>query len=585
MHSSATDSIGEQAMSAGLAVAWPHAGLPAPPPQPCNWTMERRADHCCTRKRRSTGWHACWFTEDHFSYRQCCAIPDELLEEAPAPATLAADPSPWCGPICGDPAGEEKRPWEMLRYHLMSVLAFRPRPEAQLLEVAGEAMRGMLQWASIESMSSSCQVGSMILELLRVADARADRGPLLRAAWSLASDGKVLREAFCSGWPVFRLLSLAATNMSRAGADRDQVAELRQRYFDRHLLLGKVSREFAADPGAVLHTMLLACSASARKEPCLSASRPALEAVHESQGRGVLGVGTCPPGAIAAWLDRMEPAPAFPLCVRAAGNTVDGELKMHGRWSACLQLARLLSAGGLGHPGCRVLDIGANIGACTVMLAKIGYSVTAFEPLPRNAELLEASLELNGLLRRAAGPEGQEEETHGGSATLLRTALGQKDSLSYVLEGRNNAGMSVVLHKEPGEECNAEMFLCHRAVPTPVARLDDLVRPEDGPVCLAKMDVEGLELQVLRGALRLLQARTIKAFHLEWWPPHLDAMGEEPADLLWLLHSLRYEIFAPAWWFHPNKSKADQSWAMVVPEQFPFLLQHWGDIVARAAPW
>eukprot|EP00747_Dinoflagellata_sp_TGD_P014492 gnl/TRDRNA2_/TRDRNA2_123495_c0_seq1.p1 gnl/TRDRNA2_/TRDRNA2_123495_c0~~gnl/TRDRNA2_/TRDRNA2_123495_c0_seq1.p1 ORF type:complete len:400 (-),score=65.46 gnl/TRDRNA2_/TRDRNA2_123495_c0_seq1:56-1123(-) len=354
----------------------------------------------------------------------------------------------------------------------------------------------------------------------------------------------------------------------------------------------------AHDPGGVLNSAVGAClggrlsegapasaEASQALATCLLAARPMLETVHAAQARGVLGIAPgrsgCPTGSIIAWLDQMEPANVFPLCVRSEASLLDDDIRQFGAWKTCRDLAKLLRV--IGSPGCQVLDIGANIGACTVMLAQLGYHITAFEPLPRNAELLEASLRLNGI-----GPPSTESAKSNaamGTVKLERYALRDSPGVNHVVEGRSNAGMTIVVPQKPAQNCDENVFLCRRSRPVKAARLDDVWGPERGPVCLAKVDVEGGELSVLRGALSLLRSRAVAALHIEWWPPHLTALGEEPAALLWLLQALKYEIFAPGWWLQPDISKDDPRWLMVVPEQFPVLMQHWGDIVARAAPW
>merc|ERR1712216_1034392 len=122
---------------------------------------------------------------------------------------------------------------------------------------------------------------------------------------------------------------------------------------------------------------------------CLSASHDLLLEMHRLQNLSVLGIGVCPAGAVLSWLDHMEPAPLFPLCVRSSHNHLDSEVRGRGRWSECVQFAAILEMTGAFR--CRVLDIGANIGACSVMLAHLGYQVVAFEPLARNLELFRAS--------------------------------------------------------------------------------------------------------------------------------------------------------------------------------------------------
>eukprot|EP00928_Gymnodinium_smaydae_P041229 TRINITY_DN27910_c0_g1_i1.p1 TRINITY_DN27910_c0_g1~~TRINITY_DN27910_c0_g1_i1.p1 ORF type:complete len:346 (-),score=79.71 TRINITY_DN27910_c0_g1_i1:123-1160(-) len=307
-------------------------------------------------------------------------------------------------------------------------------------------------------------------------------------------------------------------------------------------------------------------------ERCLAAARPVLEDLHKAQARVLLGAGACPPGSVAVMVDRMPPTPVYPMCVRTAYNKVDDELMRLGSWDACKAVAELLLK--VGKPGCHVFDIGANIGACTLQLALLGHRVTAFEPLPGNVALLKASLRLGAFAER---------QDLRSRVNVHQVALGESEGVGFILEGRGNAGMSVVVPSWPVNHCDPGTFHCDRVQKVPLARLDDLVQAESGDICLAKVDVEGAELRTFRGALDLLRSRRLRAMYIEWWPPHLRSMGEEPVALLWMLHALRYEIFVPAWWLHGDR--ADVRWLMAVPDQFPKLLTRWGDLLARAAPW
>merc|ERR1712232_443603 len=87
------------------------------------------------------------------------------------------------------------------------------------------------------------------------------------------------------------------------------------------------------------------------------------------------------------------------------------------------------------------------------------------------------------------------------AATVYQFALGERASQGTIMEGRGNSGMSAVVPAWPFSACDEKAFLCHQAQEVRMARLDDIWRKADGPICLAKLDVEGNELNVLRGAL------------------------------------------------------------------------------------
>src|SRR6185295_613228 len=138
-------------------------------------------------------------------------------------------------------------------------------------------------------------------------------------------------------------------------------------------------------------------------------------------------------------------------------------------------------------PGDTALDVGAHIGFFTLqMAAAVGATgrVYAFEPFDANADLLEKSLHENRfddrvVFRRAAVGAAA------GSATLTFPAETLNSGGAYLLRdgGAPLAG--------------------HRMKDVPVVALDglDLRRP----VRFIKMDVEGAEPQVIRGAEGILR--------------------------------------------------------------------------------
>ncbi len=136
------------------------------------------------------------------------------------------------------------------------------------------------------------------------------------------------------------------------------------------------------------------------------------------------------------------------------------------------------------HPGDRVVEIGANIGSHTVGLAKtVGPSggMVAIEPQPSIFRVLCANLALNGLT----------------NVTPLALGCGrQKGTLQapavdyHVRQPHNSGGVSL----EPSGQ----------GIAVDVVPLDELLRPDFG-ARLLKIDVEGMERDVLEGARRLIE--------------------------------------------------------------------------------
>lgn len=138
------------------------------------------------------------------------------------------------------------------------------------------------------------------------------------------------------------------------------------------------------------------------------------------------------------------------------------------------------------RPGDTAIDVGAHVGFFAIHLAQaVGAAgrVYAFEPLARNADLLEASIGESGFadrieLRRAAVSD------RAGLATL-RYAEGTLNTGGAFLSERTPAGLEAL-----------------RAVQVATVRLDDLEIRR--PVRLIKIDVEGGEPAVVAGARRLI---------------------------------------------------------------------------------
>lgn len=128
--------------------------------------------------------------------------------------------------------------------------------------------------------------------------------------------------------------------------------------------------------------------------------------------------------------------------------------------------------------GDTVYDIGANIGYVSLSLAKrVGSSgrVVAFEPFPRNADLLRRNIEDNGLT----------------NVQLLEVAASDSCGEAVIRIAENHATASLVWHRS---NPSALELVIKKVV------IDDLV--EAGTISepkFVKIDVEGAEGQVLQG--------------------------------------------------------------------------------------
>jgi len=134
--------------------------------------------------------------------------------------------------------------------------------------------------------------------------------------------------------------------------------------------------------------------------------------------------------------------------------------------------------------GSTFYDIGANVGFFTLVAAKIvgadGF-VVAFEPLPANVRQLEKNVTLNALT----------------NVTVIPKAVGSIEGLAGFAvgdDGRDNSRLSEGPAEGAGE------------IEVPVTTVDAAVREHDLRMPdVLKIDVEGSEIEVLRGALQTIR--------------------------------------------------------------------------------
>lgn len=125
-----------------------------------------------------------------------------------------------------------------------------------------------------------------------------------------------------------------------------------------------------------------------------------------------------------------------------------------------------------------VVDVGANIGLSTILLARLAGRVVAFEPSPPNAAFLRENLALNGI----------------GNVEVVEAAASDAPGALRFHVARFGAGSHVV---SPGHVIEAAI----PAVDVPAVPLDERELP---PVAFLKIDAEGHEPNVLAGARALL---------------------------------------------------------------------------------
>ncbi|MGQ0645301.1 MAG: FkbM family methyltransferase [Elusimicrobiota bacterium] len=167
-----------------------------------------------------------------------------------------------------------------------------------------------------------------------------------------------------------------------------------------------------------------------------------------------------------------------------------------------------------------ILDIGAHIGLYALIACREarGGLVYAFEPSEGNLEYLKRHVAYNGLENMITLP-------------LLLGETDRDDVPFFERPGPDAMNSIGGLKKSPG----------YRRVQRRQVSLDSCCEEKGLEPDLIKMDVEGAELNVFRGALRTLR-RHRPVIVLSVHPSRLQAMGQQVEDLERLLGDLDYTM-------------------------------------------
>jgi FkbM family methyltransferase len=255
--------------------------------------------------------------------------------------------------------------------------------------------------------------------------------------------------------------------------------------------------------------------------------------------RLLFAAGTSRPATLGRWALRVlrPPAPTYVgehtllvqtvlghlLHVDARDTSLLPSLVVRGYWEPAVTRALLRVV----RPGMRIVEVGANVGHHTVLLASAVAptgTVTAFEANPRMVQLLRHTLAMNGV---AGGvrvvPLAVTDRP--GRVTLHRLTRQQGSSSIYPFTARDLAATDDAASPLDVEATSLDAFL------------------GDGPPPdVVKIDAEGAEPAILAGMRGLLARAPRVQLVIEFLPPLLTRAGHDPHGFLASLESLGFRL-------------------------------------------
>jgi FkbM family methyltransferase len=163
------------------------------------------------------------------------------------------------------------------------------------------------------------------------------------------------------------------------------------------------------------------------------------------------------------------------------------------------------------RPGMRFVDVGANKGDFSLLAASLGAEVVCFEPEPSNCEWIRRSIALNRY-----------------SIRVLEAAASDQNGRAQLHLG-SKSGWHSLLHGLPNRAC--------RAVEVETRTLDSIF--DNQFVDVIKIDVEGAEMRVLRGAEATLRRNSKIVLLLDLHPQ----FGVNVKEVVAFLRGLGFSFF------------------------------------------
>lgn len=160
------------------------------------------------------------------------------------------------------------------------------------------------------------------------------------------------------------------------------------------------------------------------------------------------------------------------------------------------------------RPGDLFVDVGANVGSYAIWAAELGAEVIALEPADDTFALLEENVALNGY-----------------PIKTIRAAAGAIPGTARFTTGRDDTNR----------------FDPHGLAEIAVTTIDSIIG--NRTIAGMKVDVEGFEIDVLRGCEQALSEHRVGLIQLEWNATSMQAVGTDRGPVADLLARHDYSLY------------------------------------------
>lgn len=182
-----------------------------------------------------------------------------------------------------------------------------------------------------------------------------------------------------------------------------------------------------------------------------------------------------------------------------------------------------------------VIDVGAYDGSDVTIPALVrGFKVLTYEPVQSKADAIDIGISLANV-----------SVTCDHDITRFRQLRAGEAWFCAGVAASNVTGTGIMyLSDGYGDSLASGAAKNHQSIkhtqPIDLQRIDSIV---DEDVLLLKVDAQGHEIEVLKGAIGVFQYHRVYFVQLEFYPKGLIASGHRPVELLTFMESLHYTCY------------------------------------------